>query len=183
MSAKTRPELLHKLAVRMLVPAGAGFAGSLALPPWHIWPLLPVAFSLLAWMLDFIAVSEATPARRYRAAALAGWSFGFGWFVFSCPGSPRPSGWRPPCFAWLIPFVLMLLPAGLALFWAAATAIAMRLVGIGCTQSSDPRRHLVRCRVAARSSVHRLSLEPARLCQLIPAMRWRKRPRSSASMV
>ena len=131
MSAKSRPEFLHKLVLRVLIPAGAGLAGSLALPPWHIWPLLPVAFSLLAWMLDLIALSEATPARRYRAAALVGWSFGFGWFVFSLSWITDAFRVEANLFAWLIPFVLMLLPAGLALCWAAATAIAMRWWGPG----------------------------------------------------
>jgi len=131
MGGKSRPDFLHKLALRMLVPAGAGLAGSLALPPWHIWPLLPVAFSLLAWVLDFIADSEAVPARRYRAAALAGWSFGFGWFVFSLSWITEAFRVEAALFAWLIPFVLMLLPAGLALFWAVATAVAMRWWGGG----------------------------------------------------
>jgi len=126
MGVRSRRGLLHKFALRVLVPAAAGLAGSLALPPWHIWPLLPVGFSLLVWMLDLIARDEAAPARRWRAAALAGWSFGFGWFVFSLSWITEAFRVEAALFAWLIPFVLMLLPAGLALYWAAATAIAMR---------------------------------------------------------
>lgn len=131
MGVKPRPGFLYKFTVRVLVPGGAGLAASLALPPWHIWPLLPVGFSLLVWMLDLIARDEATPARRSRAAALAGWSFGFGWFVFSLSWITEAFQVDAALFAWLIPFVLMLLPAGLALYWAAATAIAMRWWGAG----------------------------------------------------
>ena len=117
---------LHKVFWRALLPFAAGLLGSLALPPWYIWPALPVAFSLLVWVLDKVAHSEPATARRYRAAALVGWCFGFGWFVYSLSWVTEAFRVDAAIFAWMIPIVLTLLPAGLALFWAAATATAVR---------------------------------------------------------
>ncbi len=117
---------LHRVFWRVLLPFAAGLLGSLALPPWHIWPALPVAFSLLAWVLDKLAFSEPAMARRCRVAALVGWCFGFGWFIYSLSWVTEAFRVDAAVFAWMIPFVVTLLPAGLALFWAAATATAMR---------------------------------------------------------
>ncbi len=116
----------HQLFWRALLPFAAGLLGSLALPPWHIWPALPVAFSLLAWTLDKVAYSEPAVARRCRPAALVGWCFGFGWFVYSLSWVTEAFRVDAAIFAWMIPFVVTFLPAGLALFWAAATATAIR---------------------------------------------------------
>ena len=116
----------HQVFWRALLPFAAGLLGSLALPPWHIWPALPVAFSLLAWVLDKVAYSEPAMARRCRAAALVGWCFGFGWFIYSLSWVTEAFRVDAAIFAWMIPFVITLLPAGLALFWAAATATVMR---------------------------------------------------------
>jgi len=126
MLANIWPGSARAVLWRGVMPGCAGLLGSLALPPWDIWPALPVAFSALVWILDHVARHEASVARRCRAAAMAGWSWGIGWFIFSLSWVAEAFRVESDIFAWLIPFVVILLPAGLALYWAAATALVMR---------------------------------------------------------
>lgn len=111
---------------RMVLPASAGALGSLALPPTGLWIALPAAFGALVWLLDRVAHDEAAMGRRCRQAGLVGWSFGFGWFLASLTWIAEAFRVEADLFAWLIPFALTLLPAGLALYWGAAAALAMR---------------------------------------------------------
>ncbi len=63
---------------RVLIAFLAGAATTLALPPIEFWPAPFVTFPVLVWLVDGSA------AGRYGgaiAAALAGWWFGFGYFV------------------------------------------------------------------------------------------------------
>ena len=53
---------------------------------------------------------------RVRAAA-AGWWFGFGYFLFGLFWIGEAFLVEADKFAWLLPFAVTLLPAGLALFW------------------------------------------------------------------
>ena len=70
-------------------------------------------------------------ARWYRrpelAAAEIGWWFGFGYFVPGLFWIGEAFLVEAETFAVLLPFAVTLLPAGLALFYAAAAAIAARL--------------------------------------------------------
>ncbi len=54
----------------------------------------------------------------------AGWLFGFGYFFFNLFWVGEAFLVEAEKFAWLLPFAVTLLPAGLALFWSAAAAIA-----------------------------------------------------------
>lgn len=58
-------------------------------------------------------------------AAGAGWWFGFGYFVFGLFWLGEAFLVDAAKFAWLLPFAVTLMPAGLALFYAAATAAAV----------------------------------------------------------
>jgi apolipoprotein N-acyltransferase len=58
---------------RLVVGFGVGAASTLAMPPWHILPLLLISFPLLLWMLE--------GCRTWKEAAALGWSFGFGHFA------------------------------------------------------------------------------------------------------
>ena len=56
----------------------AGAASVLAMAPFNAWPVLLVTFPVLIWLTD------GAGGGRYNgipAAAIAGWSFGFGYFV------------------------------------------------------------------------------------------------------
>ncbi len=66
----------------------------------------------------------ASPLAR---AAGAGWWFGFGYFVFGLFWLGEAFLVDAAKFAWLLPFAVTLMPAGLALFYAAAAALTWRL--------------------------------------------------------
>ena len=105
-----------------LAPAALAFGGgallSLALAPWHILPGVPVALALAGWLILRTASA--------RSAALAGWLFGLGYFAFGLSWIIEPFQIDPERHAWMAPFALVFLAAGLALFWGAAFGLAAR---------------------------------------------------------
>jgi apolipoprotein N-acyltransferase len=106
---------------RLAIAAGLGAAGALAFDPFRAFPLLLLAYAALVLMLDGASTRE----RRFRDAAVAGWAFGFGFFLVG-------HYWVGYAFlvdaeehAWQMPFAVVFLAAGLALFFAAASALCM----------------------------------------------------------
>ena len=67
------------------------------------------------------------PSSPLARAAGAGWWFGFGYFVFGLFWLGEAFLVDAAKFAWLLPFAVTLMPAGLALFYAAAAALTWRL--------------------------------------------------------
>jgi apolipoprotein N-acyltransferase len=113
---------------RAFLSFALGAVSVLGFAPFHAWPLLFLTFSCLVWQLDGIAADEtAGRARRLRQAAWTGWWFGFGSFLAGLYWIGIAFLVEADKFAWLIPFAVTALPAGLALFPAAATALAMLL--------------------------------------------------------
>ncbi|WP_088345014.1 apolipoprotein N-acyltransferase [Rhodomicrobium sp. R_RK_3] len=106
---------------------GLGAVSVLAFAPFHLWPLLFLTFPGLVWLLDGIAAENGTAKPRWRQAAFAGWCFGFGFFVAGLYWMGFAFFVEADKFAWLMPFAVAALPAGLALFYALACAAAMRL--------------------------------------------------------
>ena len=100
----------------------AGTAGSLALAPFHFVPVLFISFSLLTWLLD--GIGPATGWRSWRAAAAVGWWFGFGFFLSGLYWVGFALSVDAESFGHFIPVAVLALPAGLALFCAAATLLA-----------------------------------------------------------
>jgi apolipoprotein N-acyltransferase len=100
----------------------------LAFAPFHLWPVLFLTFPSLVWLLDGIAES-ATERRAIKAkrAAWTGWWFGFGTFLAGLYWIGIAFFVEADKFAWLMPFAVTSMPAGLALFYAAACAVAMLL--------------------------------------------------------
>lgn len=101
----------------------AGSASVLAFAPVFAWPLLFITLPLFVWILD----DAASP----RLAALRGWWFAFGYFFFNLFWIGEAFLVEAEKFAWLLPFAVTLLPAGLALFWALAAAAYRRANGVG----------------------------------------------------
>jgi apolipoprotein N-acyltransferase len=114
---------------RALLSFALGVASVGAFAPFHFWPLLFVTFPALIWMLDGIAGESATHKRNavWRQAALAGWAFGFGFFVAGLYWIGFAFLVEAEKFAWLMPLAVAALPAGLALFYALAVWIAALL--------------------------------------------------------
>jgi apolipoprotein N-acyltransferase len=101
---------------RAAVAFMAGGFCALAYAPIYAAPVLFLTLPVFVWLID------ASP--NWRRAASAGWLFGFGYFFFNLFWVGEAFLVEADKFAWLIPFAVTLLPAGLALFWSAAAAIA-----------------------------------------------------------
>jgi apolipoprotein N-acyltransferase len=103
----------------------AGAFSALAMPPFDAFPVLFATFPVLVWLLDGIA---AEPSRsriaRLRHAFMPGWWFGFGYFLAGLWWIGHAFLVEAETFAWAMPFAVILLPAGLAVFWGLATAFA-----------------------------------------------------------
>lgn len=114
---------------RRLVAAWlAGAASVLALAPFHLAPLLWITFPVLVWLIDGIGEAAGSPARRpvrgLAMAAAIGWAFGFGYFLAGLYWVGRAFLVEADLFGWLMPFAVIALPAGLALFCALGAALA-----------------------------------------------------------
>lgn len=110
---------------RSLTAFGAGALSALAMAPFFISPVLFITLPVLVWLIDGSA-SETT-RDRFRKAAAAGWWFGFGYFLPGLFWIGEAFLVEADKFAWLMPFAVLILPAGLALFTGAAAGVA-RLV-------------------------------------------------------
>jgi len=114
----------------------AGAASVLALAPFFVWPILWFTLPALVWLTDG-AIARGTrtaDSRWYRrpvaAAAETGWWFGFGYFLAGLFWIGEAFLVDADSFAFLMPFAVLLMPAGLALFHAAAMALAMASRGV-----------------------------------------------------
>ncbi len=101
-----------------------GALSVLAFAPVHAWPVLFVTFGGLVWLLDGCH-AKSTPSARLNCAALTGFWFGFGYFLAGFYWVAEAFLVEPWRHGWLIPFVMAALPGGMALFFAAAAAIAI----------------------------------------------------------
>jgi apolipoprotein N-acyltransferase len=117
----------------MAVAAGA--ASVLAMPPFFLWPVLFVTLPLLVFLIDH-AVATA-PRRKPAHAASIAWFFAFGYFLAGLFWIGEAFLVEAEKFAILMPFAVMAMPAGLALFWAGAAA------GASLFWHPGPRRILV----------------------------------------
>jgi apolipoprotein N-acyltransferase len=97
---------------RYLVALLLGVLAAAALSPVDLTPVLAVSMSGLVWLEDGSA--------SRRGALLLGWSFGFGFFVAGLYWIAAALFVDIARFWWLLPFAVIALPAGLALFSALA---------------------------------------------------------------
>lgn len=106
-----------------------GAVSALALPPFHIVPLLVPAFMGLIWILE----GTDTAPRPVRRGLIAGFWFGFGHFLVGVHWIAEPLLVDAARTAWLIPIALPGLAAVLAVFPALACAATA-----GCRFGSSP---------------------------------------------
>jgi apolipoprotein N-acyltransferase len=103
----------------------AGAASALAFPPFDIAPVLFVTIPVFIWLIDgAVAPERAFWLRRLFPAAVTGWLFGFGFFLGGLWWIGAAFLVDADEFAWLMPFAVIALPAGLALFWAFGAMLA-----------------------------------------------------------
>ncbi|PLX38090.1 MAG: apolipoprotein N-acyltransferase [Hyphomicrobiales bacterium] len=103
----------------------AGAVSALAQAPFHAFPLLWLTFPLLVWLIDGATVANASGRlRRVRPGFAIGWWFGFGYFLAGLWWIGGAFLVEAEDFGWMLPFAIVLLPAGLALFYGLATGFA-----------------------------------------------------------
>ncbi|HEY4126406.1 MAG TPA: apolipoprotein N-acyltransferase [Rhizomicrobium sp.] len=98
----------------------AGALSALAFAPFNIFVLLLLGYAALMLLLEGIGPH----AHRTAKFALTGWAFGFGQFLVGLYWIVNAFQVDAADHAWQIPFVLILLPGGLALFPAFACVAA-----------------------------------------------------------
>ncbi|WP_180901039.1 apolipoprotein N-acyltransferase [Martelella soudanensis] len=115
---------------------GAGAVATFALAPFGLAPVMFIALPLLVMVMD-----GALSGKSLRARAMAGfgacWWFGFGYFVFGLWWL-GVAIWKDGAF-WALPLTVLAFPAGLALFYGLAGALAalvwrpgpLRLIALG----------------------------------------------------
>ena len=108
----------------------AGAISAAAMAPLFLWPVLFLTMPVLVWS---VGVDHDRLAQRLRRGFVAGWLFGFGYFLAGLYWIAYPFLVEAEKFAWLLPVAVAALPAGLALFFGLAAAIA---TGIGGGQSA-----------------------------------------------
>jgi apolipoprotein N-acyltransferase len=126
---------------RFAAAFAAGLLSVLALAPFNVWPVLYLTLPALIWLIDgasgqagLLAPQRGAPPRpsaSARAAAAVGWWFGFGYFVGGLYWVGDAFLVEAEVFAPLLPLAVTLLPAGLALFYAMAAALARPCWGLG----------------------------------------------------
>ena len=89
-----------------------GALAAAALPPVDLTPILLISFVGLVWLCD--------GSQGFLAAFALGWSFGFGFFIAGLYWIAAALFVDIGAFWWLLPFAVMGLPAGLAVFTGAA---------------------------------------------------------------
>lgn len=104
-----------RLPMRMALAFGAGAAGVLGMAPFNLWPVLLVALAAFFVLIDGAILAP----RPVRSAAATGWAFGFGYFAFGLYWVGE-AFFVDPATIWMMPFAVTLLPAGMALYFAAA---------------------------------------------------------------
>ncbi len=101
---------------RALLAVAAGGLSALAFAPMFVTPILFLTLPVFVWLIDGSA--------NWRRAFSAGWLFGFGYFFCNLFWVGEAFLVEADKFAWLLPFAITLLPAGLALFWGVGATAA-----------------------------------------------------------
>lgn len=106
----------------------AGALSALAQPPYFLFPVLWLTFPVLVLLLDgAAAMNRRGRPRRLLPGFATGWWFGFGYFLAGLWWIGAAFLVEAKDYAWMLPFAVLGLPAGLALFWGAAAAVAQAL--------------------------------------------------------
>jgi apolipoprotein N-acyltransferase len=108
---------------RFLFAAAAGLLSVLSFAPFDLFAFMLAGFGALALLID----GAQSHRRPVWSAAFAGWAFGFGFFLGGLYWIGYAFEVDALEHAWQIPFAVGLLSAGMALYAAAACAVASAL--------------------------------------------------------
>lgn len=114
---------------RALVAIVCGALSAAAQAPYNLYPILFITFPILIWLIDGGSQKRGPAAgsrkmSEFWAAFRIGWYFGFGYFLSGLSWIGAAFLVQADVFAWMMPFAIVLLPAGLALFTAFGCACA-----------------------------------------------------------
>jgi len=110
---------------RFLISVAAGAFAALMLPPFGIFIVGFVSFSILVWLIDGASGdADRGVAARLWPAFLTGWAFGLGYFVAGLWWAGSALLVEADEFAWALPLAVLGLPAYLALYYGLAAAVA-----------------------------------------------------------
>ncbi|MFC6654765.1 apolipoprotein N-acyltransferase [Roseibium salinum] len=102
-----------------------GAATAFALPPYNLTPVVLITFPCFVWLLDGALEPGSGKARaRLRTGFALGWLFGFGYFLSGLWWIGAAFLVEAEKFAWMMPFAVLAMPVGLALFTGAGVALA-----------------------------------------------------------
>lgn len=101
-----------------------GALAALAMAPVHFSPVLFISFPAFFLVLNESLMNR-TPRQQKRMAFWLGWCFGFGYFLAGLWWIGAAVLVDGATFAWALPFAVAGIPAGLALFWAFASVVAL----------------------------------------------------------
>ncbi|HAH10345.1 MAG TPA: apolipoprotein N-acyltransferase [Alphaproteobacteria bacterium] len=110
----------------------AGVVSALAMAPFHFWLVLPFTLGMALWLVDGAGQCE----KPIRAAAWRGWTFGFGYFLAGIYWVGYAFLVNPNAHAWLLPFVAVLFPGGLALFFVFSFVLAHLVASPGAFRAA-----------------------------------------------
>ncbi len=103
----------------------SGGFSALAMPPADMFWILFFTFPVLVWLIDGTA---GDPGRRLFArikpSFVTGWWFAFGYFLAGLWWIGAALLVDVDTYAWMVPLVVLGIPAFLALFWAVAISLA-----------------------------------------------------------
>jgi apolipoprotein N-acyltransferase len=109
----------------------AGAMAALALAPIDALPVLLLSFPVLVWLVDGAAAGR---LGGVPSAAIAGWWFGFGYFLAGLYWIGHAFLVDAKIFGWLMPIAVIGLPAGMACFTGFGLALARLLWTPGPTR-------------------------------------------------
>ncbi len=111
--------------LRYLVLFLAGAVSALAAPPFDLFFILFLTFPVLVWGMDGVASDPDNGLfHRLRMGFLPGFFFGFGYFLAGLWWIGNAFLVDAQGFMWALPIAIIAVPAVLACFWGAATALA-----------------------------------------------------------
>jgi apolipoprotein N-acyltransferase len=110
-------------ARRFALAFGFGICGALSFPPFLIFPLLLLSYAGLLLLLSDVQSAGYSARRNFPAAAALGWAYGFGFFLVGLHWIGFAFLVNSKEHLWLLPFAAILMPGGLALFFAVAAGL------------------------------------------------------------
>ncbi|EAV43595.1 apolipoprotein N-acyltransferase [Stappia aggregata IAM 12614] len=105
--------------------AVCGAITAFALPPYDFSLVLLLTFPCFVWLLDgAVDPAPGTRFQRFRTGFALGWLFGFGYFLSGLWWIGAAFLVEAERFAWLMPFAVLAMPVGLALFTGLGVGLA-----------------------------------------------------------